>query len=45
MFECLPTMIGDLASQSAPGPRGLLLCVRLPLDIDAFAMENSGTAK
>ena len=44
MFEFVPTMIETLLAGQSPD-YGVLPCGWLPLDVDTFAMDNSGTAK
>lgn len=44
LFEHVPGMIEQLLRSQSPD-YGLLPCGWLPLDIDTFAMDNSGTAK
>jgi hypothetical protein len=44
MFEHVPGLIEQLLRSQRPD-YGLLACGWLPLDVDTFAMDNSGTAK
>jgi hypothetical protein len=44
LFEFVPSLIETLLQRSSPD-YGVLPCGWLPLDIDTFAMDNSGTAK
>ena len=44
LFEFLPPMIETLLASQRPD-WGVLPCGWLPLDVDTFAMDNSGTAK
>jgi len=44
LFEHVPTLIETLLHSARPD-YGLLPCGWLPLDVDTFAMDNSGTAK
>ena len=44
LFEVVPEMIEALLASQRPD-YGLLACGWLPLDVDTFAMDNSGTAK
>jgi hypothetical protein len=44
LTEWVPELIGSLL-QSAQPDYGVLPCGWLPLDVDTFAMDNSGTAK
>jgi hypothetical protein len=44
MFEHVPGMIEQLLRSQRPD-YGVLPCGWLPLDVDTFAMDNSGTAK
>jgi Transposase DDE domain group 1 len=44
LFDYVPPMVERLLGQSRPD-YGVLPCGWLPLDVDTFAMDNSGTAK
>ena len=44
LFDFLPPMIETLLASQRPD-WGVLACGWLPLDVDTFAMDNSGTAK
>ena len=44
LFEVVPEMIEALLASQRPD-YGVLPCGWLPLDVDTFAMDNSGTAK